>query len=394
MTSSTRFARKDFEAQQAAYLYAERGMTQIAIGKLLGGLSQPRVSRLLRRAEQQGWLERKYRFVSEALQPERVDQLAAFAEPSSLVDCLGQVDSVTGVRVRGVHVVDSGVSTPASERAWHARLARFGRLTAEPVAELIRRSDVMAVTWGSTVGHVVAGLHEVPWPPGSSRGVRFVPVCGEPLDRASDRATSSHLARALHEIVCGRDAKPLPPSLTGVPALISRRYTGRELQGIWKFVRRAASYSEVFGAGAALVGKVDSLLTSIGTSKTPMGFIHGELLKAGSLPRRKLTAAALSALVVGDIGGVLLPRPGLSTRGRAEVAALNAMWTGANITHLARIAKHAATSTRPGVIVVSTGGEGRAESLAEAIRHGLVNELVIDRVLADALTRVLRAGKG
>ena len=49
--TSTRQARKDLEAQQAAYLYAVHGMTQGEIGRLLGGLLQPRVSRLLKRAE-------------------------------------------------------------------------------------------------------------------------------------------------------------------------------------------------------------------------------------------------------------------------------------------------------------------------------------------------------
>ena len=94
--------------------------------------------------------------------------------------------------------------------------------------------------------------------------------------------------------------------------------------------------------------------------------------------------------MVGDVGGVLFPRPGLGARGRAEVDALNRMWTGAKLRHFERIAKQAARSTRPGIIVVAMGGEDRAAIVAEAVRHGLVNELIIDRTLADALTAALK----
>jgi DNA-binding transcriptional regulator LsrR (DeoR family) len=246
----------------------------------------------------------------------------------------------------------------------------------------------MAVTWGSTVSHLVDGLsHLIRSNPVTHR-LRVVPVCGEPLGRASERDTSSRLAKRLHELANGDKDQPLP-SLTGVPALISRSFRGAHLDGIWKFVRRSASYSEIFGSRKPLINQVDSLLTAVGTARQPMGFMHAELLKAGSRPRKELTSAALAKLVVGDIGGVLLPRPGLGAAGRAEVEALNAMWTGANLSHLKRIAQQASRSTRPGVIV-ATMGEDRAESLAQAIRDGLVNELIVDRPLASALARALK----
>jgi DNA-binding transcriptional regulator LsrR (DeoR family) len=385
--TSTRQARKDLEAQQAAYLYAVHGMTQGEIGRLLGSLSQSRVSRLLKRAEDRGWLLRTYRFVAEKVSPDRVAQLKRFVEPSSLVECLAAVESRTGVRVRDVHVVDSGSSTQA-KRSLAARLGRFGRAAADPLSQLLRGSAVCAVTWGRTVSHCVDSISPAHWPRPSSHTIRFVPVCGEPLDRASDRDTSSHLARRLHDIV--GSTSPVPPSLTGVPALIPRSFRGPDARGIRKFVQQAASYKEVFGRSAPLINQVDSLLTAVGPSSGPMGFIHGELLKAGSTPKKKLTTAALAQLVAGDIGGVLLPRPGLDARGRAEVDALNGMWTGATLSHLERIAAQAGRSTRPGVIVVAMGGDDRAEILAEAIRHGLVNELIIDRTLAEALTRALK----
>ena len=66
-----------------------------------------------------------------------------------------------------------------------------------------------------------------------------------------------------------------------------------------------------------------------------------------------------------------------------------AMWTGMKRAHLERIAKNAARDNHPGVIVVSVGGADRAEIIAEALRCGLVNELIIDRELVGALTRAL-----
>lgn len=384
MTASTRQARKDLEAQQAAYLRAVHGLLQEEIGRVLGGLSQSRVSRLLRRAEEKGWLVRTFQFVGDSLDAERLAALKRFVEPGNLVDSLANVDSRTGVKVRGVHVVNSG----SSGRDIDQRLQRFGRAAAEPFSELIRRSDFMAVTWGNTVSHLVDGITHVKGPRPAPRAIRFVPVCGEPLDRGSDQATASHLAERLHKIM-GSTAST-PPSLTGVPALIPRRFIGPDADGIRKFVAQAGSYKEVFGTASPLIDKVDSLITAVGSSKKPMGFIHDELLKAGSLPKKKLTTPSLGKLVVGDLGGVLFPRPGLSARGRAEVDALNRMWTGAKLRHFERIAKQAARSTRPGIIVVAMGGEDRAAIVAEAVRHGLVNELIIDRTLADALTAALK----
>lgn len=378
--------RKDLEAQQAAYLCAEHEMTQAEIGRLLGGLSQSRVSRLLRRAEERGWIRRSYQFIPDRLSSERLAQLRRFVEPTSLVERLARIESRTGVCVRGVHVVDSG-SGGTTRRSLATRLARFGRAAAVPLAELISRSAVFAVTWGRTVSHVVDNLCPDLWRQTGPRPIRFVPVCGEPHERASDRDTSSHLAQRLHAVV--RSTAPMPPSLTGVPALIPRRYRGSDLRGIRRFVEDAASYREVFGETSPMIGQVDSLLTAAGPSNHPMGFIYDELLKAGSTPKRKLTGSSLQKLVAGDMGGVLFPRPGLDARGRNEVDELNAMWTGAKREHLERIARDASRSTRPGVIIVAMGGDDRAEIIAEVVRHGLVNELIIDRSLSEALVKAL-----
>src|SRR6266487_2456387 len=138
---------KDLTAQAAAYLRAEHRLSQEEIGKLLGGLSQSMVSRLLKRAEELGWLKVSYIFVgAERLGAERLTYLRRLVEPKGLVEVLQAIKSATGVRVR----------------------------------ELLQRSEVFAVTWGSTVSHVVNALTAAPPPQLATRAVRFVPVCAEP----------------------------------------------------------------------------------------------------------------------------------------------------------------------------------------------------------------------
>ena len=381
----------DASAQAAAYLRAEHRMSQAEIGQRLGGLSQSMVSRLLKHAEDRGWLEVSYTFVqADRLEPGRLEYLKSLVDPKGLLDALKTVRSATGVRVRELRVVDSG-STSNSLRAMEGRLTRVGRAAAPRIGELLQRSDVFAVTWGTTVSHVVEGLAAAP-PHGSlGRSIRFVPVCAEPLEQGSNDDTSSHLARRLHRVL--QATTEPPPSLTGVPALISRQFTGADARGIRKYVNAAASYRDVFGTRAPLIERVDSLLTSAGSSSRPMGFIHEELLRAGSTATSRLTAARLSGLVAGDVGGVLLPKPTLDAAGRRDADRLNAMWTGVKLKHLQRIAQQADRRGRPGVIVVSLGDD-RAEIIAEAVRCGLINELIVDRPLADALARALAPTAG
>ena len=46
--------------------------------------------------------------------------------------------------------------------------------------------------------------------------------------------------------------------------------------------------------------------------------------------------------VAGDVGGVLIPKSGLSARDTALLAEINAMWTGITMDHLSWLARNAA----------------------------------------------------
>jgi len=56
-----------------------------------------------------------------------------------------------------------------------------------------------------------------------------------------------------------------------------------------------------------------------------------------------------------------------------------------------RCAEQALQQGTAGVIVVAVGAD-RAESVCESVKRGLVNTLVIDRALADALLQKLASG--
>jgi DNA-binding transcriptional regulator LsrR (DeoR family) len=374
---------RDFAAQRAAILLCERKMTQHQIGEVLE-ISQPMVSRLLRRAEEAGWLERRYRFRDDRLPKDRLEALRMFAEPRGLLPLLGGLASDNGVRVREVYVFESGQGGE-SRRAVEHRLRTFGRAAAVKLRELIPNSRFLGVTWGSTIRHVVDAL-EQPRPTPLGHAIGFVPVSGEPMHRDSNRDTSSHLVERLHRLF--RPLDPPPPSLTGVAALIARNISPVEAAVVRKFFAQSSAYQEVFGDRAPLIDRVDSLLTSVGKAERPMGFVFDELLQAGSTRNRPLTREALARLVAGDVGGVLIPRRTLGAADRREVDVLNDMWTGLKRAHLERIALDADRRKRPGVIVVSMGAD-RAEIIGEAVRCGLVNVLVIDRSLATALTKEL-----
>ena len=386
-----RRAERDILAQQAAYLSVEHRWSQAQIGALLGGISQTVVSRLIKHAEEKGWLERRLIFHEELLPKDRVEALRRMVEPLGLFEALKAIGTGTGVCIRSLRIVDSGGSGDTT-RAIDARLNRLGHRAAPHVAALIQRSEVFAVTWGSTVSHVIAGLETLTPAVDLRHPILFVPVCAEPTAQSSNKDTSSRLALRLQALTRAAGPSVNTPSLSGVPALIPRKFTGADMKAIRKFVEQTASYKEVFGREAPLINKVDSVLTSVGPSSRPMGFIHEELMRAGGTPTQPLTKARLSALVAGDIGGVLLPRRGLDKAAVGEVDELNRMWTGINRRHLARIARQADATKRPGVIVVSCGAD-RAEIVTEAVRCGLVNELIIDRQLADRLARQLVADR-
>jgi DNA-binding transcriptional regulator LsrR (DeoR family) len=69
------------------------------------------------------------------------------------------------------------------------------------------------------------------------------------------------------------------------------------------------------------------------------------------------------------------------------VRGINDRWAGVRLEHLARCARAATGGEgRAGVIVLAVG-RSKAEVVLECVRGGLVNELIVDHDLAQALAQ-------
>jgi DNA-binding transcriptional regulator LsrR (DeoR family) len=385
----------DQKAQAAAFLKSESGLSQDAIAKVLG-VSQSAVSRLLNHARRLGCLRQVAQFVRTSdIGEERIAQLERLLEHSDLAETLSALPTRNGVRVRSVRIFDSG-STDTSTSSIDQRQMTFGRAAAVRGAERLRVANLIGVTWGSTVSALIESLATLgyPWPENAER--RVVPVSAEPLRFATNEYTSSTLAARLHAVMnLGHRAPATRLYLTGVPALIpanlarvvpeADKFPRKTKEALPKILRRffegsSSAYRELFVGPKALIQDIDILITSVGTAEKPMGFCNDDLLKFSGLDR-----AELSRLVLGDVGGVLLPASGLSKAQSAKVAALNAMWTGIQHRHLDAIARRAEEMGTPGVVLIAIGAS-RSAVVFEALAQGLCSELVIDRDLATALS--------
>ncbi|MFO0844735.1 MAG: hypothetical protein U0797_20450 [Gemmataceae bacterium] len=395
---SPRRTRNDTEKQQyalaAAYL-ASLGDTQTEIGEKLE-IKQPEVSRLLRLAEGRKWLT--YR--DPAFDPKGVEELweaaqakfAKFLSPKGLLEKLQRLQPGGVPRLRSVTVIRHQQGT-------------FHPSVTEAIKAVLHRAAVVGVTWGRTMYDALQIFEKtLQQPIRVANPIQFVPLCGEPMMDVLDplHYSSSALVAVLHEKVNGKapgDTNPPPPSLGGVPIIIPAGYTSEEVQVIRHYIGQVSGYGIVFGKGGpggprrkpgagakpGLVEQVDTVLTSLGVAKKEhRGIFLQQRVDLGDISERELTAT-----VVGDIGGVIIPTGGeLSPAAARKLEEMGERWTGVKLHHLERCAGDAVKGGKPGVVVFSRGGpcpQERATVVRRAIELGLVNELVCDGELADAL---------
>jgi hypothetical protein len=151
-------------------------------------------------------------------------------------------------------------------------------------------------------------------------------------------------------------------------------------RSIWQYIADTPGYHRVFSGPDALIGKMDMLISSVGSSKTPVLGSFEELVQAGGL-----RADDLRKLIIGDLGGILIPETGLSPSKKALIDDLNGLWTGIKTEHVRAVADRAFSNpNQSGVVVVAIQKE-RGDTIFELIRRGLVNELIIDHAAAEQL---------
>jgi len=362
-------SQRKLRAQQAAYLYARHRMSQEEIGRRLGGISQSHVSRLLAHAQETGLLVTEHRFVEELVAAEQMAQIRRVLETQELSSALGRFAHKTGGIFPRLSVFESG----APESGARERGMTFGQAASGRLVELLSGARVVGVAWGSTLNFLTDALP--PMPSRSSRAiVQFVPICAELVALEDPDYGSSWLAARLNRTFNGDRGIKL--QLTGIPAFIPKRYKEAKARAIREYIRETASYEKIFIGPDCYVDQMDTLITSVGSATAPVRGSTAELLMAA-----EIGAKALQDLVVGDIGGILIPKPSLTPEKKRLVDEINTMWTGLSLDRLATIARRAISGRHLGGNIVVAFGR--------AIRMGLVNELIIDRDLESALGEAL-----
>lgn len=370
----------DQRAQCAAYLRARHNMSQIEIGNALGGLSQPHVSRLLAHAQKEKYLIVTERFAEERFTNEWMQQMDELLAPPALSESLQDYCSAHGYIQPSIRVFESG--SGQTETAMTHRRNRFGRTASGRLAELLSRASTVGVAWGRTIRALVDGIassHRLVDP---SQTVEFLPVCAEFVKLTQRGYSASRLAELLDDIYNGGEGDTI--SMTGFPAFIPRAYDPDMQRSIRQLVSDTPSHAHLFSGDDPLVGRLDMLISSIGSSQTPLIGALEELMHAG-----QVSASRLGELIVGDLSGILIPKHDLDEDDRALVSDLNQMWTGIQIEHVRSLATRAAAdASQPGVVIVALQAE-RGDAILELIRMNLVNELIIDQAAAQRLSDLL-----
>ena len=379
---------KNLKTLAAAYLYVKQERSQTEIAELLG-VSQAGVSRMLNQARQQGLIRERIELVTDSVDAEDWRKVEQIALGCRIGDALERFAADHGVKLEEIRVFYSGSDRLAD---FDRRLTRFGSAAASSVSEMTLRASTIGVTWGMTLAGLVAGLRETHTVSDEGPRVRCIPTSGEPLGAEVSPISSSFLARELDAVLNGpRIDRRSQLSLAGVPAIIPISYLGTErFEVIRDFIREGKAYREIFGgrdpappASRPLIEEIDLLLTSMGSSERPLNMYDDELVVTGGIDR-----VELSELILCDLGGVLIPKPGLGPAQSQRVRDISGLWTGLTREHLEECARKGREEGRPGVVVLAIS-KRKAEGLLECIRQGLVNSVVIDHDLAGELGRLL-----
>jgi len=379
----------ELEIQAAAYL-SSHNHTQKEIADFLS-LSQPVVSRVVKRAREEGYLkETGPEFVRTNISEQRMLEIQARIAPRKLANELNEfaikndLPFIPAVRVFPTPYLSS------SKETFTLRTEDFGRVAAGYAAELLLRSrGCVGVSWGTTVANLATGISancrvaaRKPNP------IMFVPLCGEPLGLTGTHFSASTLAAKLDGVLNGGTTHS--HSLAAVPALIPKTFSTNEISIIRKLIGHVEAYKKIF-AGASrrniheepLIDKLDTILASVGAAETTLGWGHDELGRTAGFNR-----SDLKELIIGDISGVLIPKPKLRDADKKKLIRIEERWTGIREDHIRNCALRAKRDKTTGVIV-STIGRNKAAIVLECVKRGLINHLLIDQDLADELVRLL-----
>lgn len=375
---------KELYVLAAAYL-ASKGDNQTQIADKLQ-INQAEVSRLLKIAiDEKKWLKKVPPIFTprgaEAKWETAKTKFAQFLSDNALRTKLQALEERPGKRLRSVVVIRNHPDN-------------FHPSVTETIKDVLQRGTVVGMTWGRTMRNLVDLLKEtLDEPIRKDNPIQFLPLCGEPLKDRHDPVnfSSSALVAELNVLINGPKSPP-PPSLAGVPAIIPPGYKPSEVTLLRRFIGQVAGYSVVFGEEKrgertpGLVDRVDTILTSLGVAQN--AHPHRGIFLQERVDLGDISEAELDEMVVGDVGGIIIPRANLGKAQTQRLEEMGRRWTGLQKDHLRDCARDAVAMNKPGVVVFSRGDsspEVRGRVVQRSIELGLVNELIVDEELATAL---------
>jgi DNA-binding transcriptional regulator LsrR (DeoR family) len=392
-------AARRIEMLAVARLAAE-GRKPVAIASILG-ITTVDVSRHLKDARG-SCLRTLITFVDDSVSAEEMEKVNARLTRQYLEDQVNQFAQ----RYRHNRKLSLRVFHCGSEGSEFQRMQRLAAAAAPTIKSLLLRSKSCGLTWGGMLESVVAALQSqrMPAPWGEER-IEFIPLSGEPLGREGSKGSSSSLARDLSVLVNGdkltgsnlnsHSSEVL--SLAMVPAFIPDAFAKPQQVGVRRLINLVRAYEDIFGRHQTgrptrlrapranpKAMNMDMVLTSVASMARPLGFGQGMLFDNMSVSYH-----TFKGLLAAEVGGVCIGRDNLTRAEKAELKKVQDGWTGLRQEHLQHCAERGQSSLHgpPGVVVVSCGSD-RAGAVSELIKRGLVNNLIIDEVLARELEAV------
>ena len=304
--------------------YYNEGLTQKQIGKRYG-ISRIKVSRLLN-------LARKLRIVQITINP-------------------GERSMAASEHLVGAHFgVDEVLAVTPQVYTRQSLLDAIGALGAETLIRSIQGKEIVAITWGNTLGVVINSL-----PVGNYPDLRIVQSLGG-LSRPDASIYGPELARRMAE---NMGARPILLSSPGLVANVT--------------VRDMLLEDKQIATTLKLASQADLAIVGIGVLNSESPIIQNELLTENDLRRLKAKGA------VGDIGFRFFNQDGESIQDE-----LNDRVIGLRLDQYRRIRR----------VVGVAGGEEKYEAVRAALRGKLIDVLVTDsQTLSHLLSEVNQAGE-
>lgn len=382
-----------------AAILATKGLDQEQIAEALR-VTQGTVSRRLKAARDLGYIHYPPpQLQISSIEPDLLRSAEYSVRSGHLRDRLvSRLNALVGTNLICDMKIERSHIRSREKRNWASRLKIVCQAAASAASELVYRASAVGVAWGRTLRLLIDEMKSGDIKTATSKPVTF-PIVGTFPNSDRDNPypislTSTRLASDLAEIINGK-VPDNQVSLEAVPAYIPKEFNDIR-DALTRFYSTLPGFREVFGGPewlqhpekypAALMNTFDMLITGMGDMPSKDG-------GSPSLKERLRIEGARhedwSRITVGDISGVLLPRPGATDAQLEIVSEINRRFIGIGLRDLQVISRRCIEShgERPGVMAIAHD-RSKARTVLEAVRNRCVNRLFVDEDLAAELDRL------